>query len=101
MRAKRNKVSRSLFWRTFFLLALLLLGQHAGLAANPCVRWNLNPVPSRPQQQLASLVNLSRAALVHSDAIARVSLLKTMSEQEGLQIFPREPGDQFSPLNND
>jgi two-component system osmolarity sensor histidine kinase EnvZ len=33
-------------------------------------------------QQIASLVNLSRAALVHSDAIARVSLIKTMADQE-------------------
>jgi two-component system osmolarity sensor histidine kinase EnvZ len=40
-------------------------------------------------------VNLSRAALVHSDAIARVSLIKTLADQEGLRILPREPGDTF------
>ena len=32
-------------------------------------------------QQLASLVNLSRAALVHSDSIARVSLVKTLADR--------------------
>ena len=95
-----KKVSLSLFWRTFFLLALLLLGS--------IVAWlqtlralEFEPRAIQTAQQLASLVNLSRAALVHSDAIARVSLLKTMSEQEGLQIFPREPSDKFTPLNND
>ena len=47
-------------------------------------------------QQIASLVNLSRAALVHSDGIARVSLIKTMADQEGVRILPREPGTNTS-----
>ena len=46
-------------------------------------------------QQIASLVNLSRAALVHSDSIARVSLVKTMADEEKVRIAPREPGDKF------
>ncbi|MGP1629951.1 MAG: ATP-binding protein, partial [Giesbergeria sp.] len=51
-------------------------------------------------QQIASLVNLSRAALVHADPIARVSLIKTMADQEGVRILPREPGDRFELLDN-
>ena len=48
------------------------------------------PLTLQTAQQIASLVNLSRAALVHSDAIARVSLIKTMADQEGvLQILHR------------
>ena len=84
----------SLFWRTFFLLSLLLLGS--------IVAWlqtfralEFEPRTLQSAQQLASLVNLSRAALVHSDAIARVSLVKTMAEEEGVRIAPREPGDTF------
>ena len=50
-------------------------------------------------QQIASLVNLSRAALVHSDAIARVSLIKTMADQEGVRILPREPKDKYALLD--
>jgi two-component system osmolarity sensor histidine kinase EnvZ len=46
-------------------------------------------------QQLASMVNLSRAALVYADPIVRVSLLKTMADEEGLRIIPREPSDVF------
>ena len=49
-------------------------------------------------QQIASLVNLSRAALVHADPIARVSLIKTLADQEGVRILPREPGDRFELL---
>ena len=47
------------------------------------------------------MVNLSRAALVHSDAIARVSLIKTMTEQERVHIVPREPGDTYIAMNTD
>lgn len=52
-------------------------------------------------QQIASLVNLSRAALVHSDAIARISLIKTMTEQERVHIVPREPGDTYIAMDTD
>ena len=84
----------SLFWRTFLLLALLLLGSAVGwyqlfrtLEYEPRVIDNA--------RQVASLVNLSRAALIHSDAIARISLIKTLAEQEKVRILPHEPGDKF------
>lgn len=92
------RLSISLFWRTFFLLSLLLVVSTLGwyrlfhsLEYEPRVIDNA--------RQIASLVNLSRAALTHSDAIARVSLAKTLAEQEKVRILPREPGDQFLPLN--
>ena len=50
-------------------------------------------------QQIASLVNLSRAALVYSDAITRVSLIKTLADQEGVRILPREPSDRYAALH--
>ena len=77
----------SLFWRTFFLLALLLLGS-IGAWLQTLRSLELEPRSIQTAQQIASLVNLSRAALIHSDAIARVSLIKTMTEQEGVIIFP-------------
>ena len=90
----------SLFWRTFFLLALLLLG---------CiVAWlqtfralEFEPRSLQSAQQLASLVNLSRAALVHSDSIARVSLVKTLADEEQVRIAPREPADSYRLYNAD
>ena len=67
----------SLFWRTFFMLSMLLVG---------CiVAWlqtfralEFEPRVLQNAQQLASLVNLSRAALVHSDSIARLSLILSL-----------------------
>jgi two-component system osmolarity sensor histidine kinase EnvZ len=91
----RPRVGLSLFWRTFFLLSLLLIGS--------IVAWlqtfralEFEPRAVQTAQQIASLVNLSRAALVHSDSIARVSLIKTLADQEGVRILPREPNDTYA-----
>ena len=93
MRAPR--LGLSLFWRTFFLLSVLLIGS--------IVAWlqtfralEFEPRAVQTAQQIASLVNLSRAALVHSDSIARVSLIKTLAEQESVRILPREPTDRYA-----
>ena len=93
----RPRLGLSLFWRTFFLLSLLLVGS--------IVAWlqtfralEFEPRAVQTAQQIASLVNLSRAALVHADPIARVSLIKTLADQEGVRILPREPKDKFASL---
>lgn len=89
-----------LFGRTFFLLAALLLVSI--LAWLQTLRaFELEPRAVQTAQQIASIVNLSRAALIHSDSIARVSLIKTMTEQEAVRILPREPGDRFEPFADD
>ena len=94
----RPRFGRNLFWRTLFMLALLLLGSTvAWLQTFRALEYE--PRALLAAQQIASLVNLSRAALVHSDAIARVSLVKTLADQESLRILPREPGDQVEPFN--
>lgn len=99
-RRARARVGLSLFWRTFFLLALLLIGSI--LAWLQTLRaLEFEPRAVQTAQQIASLVNLSRAALIHSDSIARVSLIKTMTEQESVRIVPREPGDTFEPFDTD
>ena len=84
----------SLFWRTFFFLALLLFGS--------IVAWlqTYRALESEPRaiesaQQLASLVNLSRVALRFSDSIARVTLIKTLADEERVKITLREPQDRF------
>ena len=93
-----GRLNLNLFWRTFVLLALLLVGSS--------LVWlqTLRVVESQPRavqtaEQIASLVNLSRAALVHADPIARVLLIKTMAEQEDVQLQPREPADRFEPFD--
>ena len=95
---QRPGVGLSLFWRTFFMLALLLIGSTvAWLQTFRALEYE--PRALLASQQIASLVNLSRAALVYSDSIARVSLIKTLADQEGVRILPREPGDTFEPFD--
>ena len=96
----RPRRGLSLFWRTFFFLALLLFGS--------IVAWlqTYRSLESEPRaiqsaQQLASLVNLSRAALRYSDAIARVSLIKTLADEEKVRITMREPNDRFDIFESD
>jgi two-component system osmolarity sensor histidine kinase EnvZ len=90
----------SLFWRTFFMLALLLLGSI--LAWLQALRaFEFEPRAVQTARQISSQVNLSRAALINADAIARLSLLKTMAQEEGLRIIPRELSDQVVALEVD
>ena len=96
----RPRRGLSLFWRTFLFLALLLIGS--------IIAWlqTFSALESEPRaiqsaRQLASLVNLSRAALRYADSIARVSLIKTLADEEQVSITMREPQDKFSPFSSD
>ena len=93
-------VALSLFWRTFFLLAVLLLG---GIFAwvQTFRALEFEPRAVQAAQQIASLVNLSRAALRYADTINRVTLVKTMTDQEAVRVLPREPGDRWEPFESD
>lgn len=95
--APRRAVALSLFWRTFFLLALLLFG---GVFAwvQTFRALEFEPRAVQAAQQIASLVNLSRAALRYADGINRVTVVKTMTDQESVKILPREPGDRWEPF---
>jgi two-component system osmolarity sensor histidine kinase EnvZ len=93
-------VALSLFWRTFVLLALLL-----GIGIMAWV-WTLRSLEFEPRavaasQQIASLVNLARAALKNADAINRVAMVKTLSAQEAIRIAPHEPTDKWEPFEED
>jgi|SRR5574343_281914 two-component system osmolarity sensor histidine kinase EnvZ len=88
----------SLFWRTFLLLSVLLLGSIVGwLQAFRTLEFE--PKTLQGVHQLASLVNLTRAGLVHADAIARVSLVKTLVDEENVRIAMREPSDTYQPYD--
>jgi two-component system osmolarity sensor histidine kinase EnvZ len=96
-RAAPGLNSLSLFWRTFVLLSLLLIGSIAAWTQT-LLELESEPRAVQTARQIASVVNLSRAAVKHSDAITRVSLFKTMKDQEHVAIVPREPKDVVEPL---
>ena len=90
----------NLFWRTFLLLGALLVG--SGLAWLQTFRaLEFEPKALQSAQQLASLVNLTRAGLQNSDEIARIALVKTLVDEEDLRIAVRDPLDSFLPYNTD
>ena len=96
----RSVLAVSLFWRTFILLAMLLLGSMLAWLQT----WRqleFEPRAIQTSQQIAALVNLSRAALQYADPIARVSLIKAMADQERVKVLPREPTDKYLPLDDD
>ena len=99
-RLKRPSFSLKLFWRTFLLLGVLLAG---GILVwvSALRQLEFEPRAVQAAQQIAGLVNLSRAALRYSDGINRIAVVKTMSEQEAVRVLLREPGDQWEPFETD
>lgn len=97
----RQPVALSLFWRTFFYLAILLAG---GIVAwvQTLRALEFEPRAVQTAQQIAGLVNLSRAALKQADNIQRVTLMKTMSDQDAaVRVAPQEPEDRYEPYEVD
>ncbi len=93
---RKERPSIGLFWRTFLLLcALLLVCIAAWLQA--FISLEIRPRAVQNAQQLASLVNLSRASLLASDAIGRVLLIKSLADQEALHLTVRQASDRYTP----
>jgi two-component system, OmpR family, osmolarity sensor histidine kinase EnvZ len=93
-------VRLSLFWRTFLLLAFsTLLSVTVTLQM---IRW-LDKTP--PEQQiaweLASVVNLTRNALVSSSGERRQSFLGRLAKEERAGLSPLEPSDILEPMTSD
>jgi len=87
---------RSLLWRTFALLALLVLATTAGWFSI-FRAYEVEPRARQLAQNLVSVVNLTRAALVTGDATKRRELLVELSDREGIQVYPSEAGETIAP----
>lgn len=95
-----KSIQLSLFWRTFFLLAVLLAGV-VGAWVQTLRQMDFEPRAVVAARQTAGLVNLSRAALRGVDGINRIALIKTIDGQDALRVRPREPDDRFEPYASD
>ncbi len=93
-------VALSLFWRTFFLLAVLLAG---GVFAwvQTFRALEFEPRAIQAAKQIASLVNLTRSALLATDGINRVAIIKSVSTLDSVTLRPREPSDKWEPFEID
>lgn len=88
---------RTLLWRSVLLIALLLGLAH--LAWLQIFRMSeREPRARQVAQQIASVVNLTRAALVTANPSKRLELLQELSREEGIQVYSGHPGERVSPL---
>lgn len=87
----------SLFWRTFLLIGGMIV---FCLAASLQFIRSFERVP--PEQRLAweiaSVVNLTRSALISSQGERRWQLLDELAREEDVRVAPLEPGDRVEPL---
>lgn len=88
----RLRWPRTLLWRSFALIALLLTLSISAWF----LLFSLYGQAERARysaQLVASVVNLTRSALLASDIDRRIALLRDLSRQEGIHIYPAEPDD--------
>ncbi|MCX7891916.1 MAG: ATP-binding protein [Burkholderiales bacterium] len=87
---------RSLLWRTFLLIAALIVASVAAWFQIFRVS-EREPRAAQTAQTIASVVNLTRAALVNASAENRRELLAELSDLEGIRVYPAEAEDRVVP----
>ena len=90
----------TLFTRSFLLIALLIVSSAATTVQLYRV-FEREPRAGELAQQTASIVNLTRAALVNADPVLRRNLLIEINEREGIRLAPVTGGEVLEPLPND
>lgn len=88
---------RTLLWRTFLLIILLLAVSLAGWY-QIYRQYVMEPRTRQLAQLVVSVVNLTRSALIAADATQRIALLAELNTLEGIRLFPAEPDDLLLPL---
>ncbi len=91
---------RSLLWRTFVLVALLMLLSVAAWFAIFSA-YEREPRAHQLAQTLVSVANLTRVTLVSAREEARLGVLLELSDREGIHIYPAEATDLVEPLPRD
>jgi two-component system osmolarity sensor histidine kinase EnvZ len=84
--------SPSLFWRTLLLVLLLIVLSLAAWIQSFRV-FERVPRAQNIAQQVVSVVNITRAALLYSDPFVRRDLLAELAANEGVRIYPLEEDD--------
>lgn len=88
---------KTLLWRSVLLIALLLGVAH--LAWVQIFRVSeREPRARQVAEQIVSIVNLTRAALVTAEPSKRLELLRELSQEEGIQVHVSQPDEKLDPL---
>ncbi len=88
---------RTLLWRSVLLIALLLVVAHFAWLQIFRVS-EREPRARQVAQQIVSVVNLTRAALITAQPSKRLALLEELSREEGIQVHNGHPGERIVPL---
>jgi two-component system osmolarity sensor histidine kinase EnvZ len=88
---------RSLLWRTFLFVALLMVLSMAAWFAIFST-YEREPRARQLAQTLVSIANLTRAALISARPQARRELLRDLSVREGIHVYPADPTDRVEAL---
>jgi len=88
---------RTLLWRSVLLIALLLAFAHFAWLQIFRVS-EREPRARQVAQQIVSVVNLTRAALITAQPSKRFELLDELSREEGIQVYSGHPGERIVPL---
>ncbi|CAM3745740.1 ATP-binding protein [Bordetella sputigena] len=100
LKAMTSRIRLGLFGRTFLLLATLMLVS-LGAWLQVFFSMELGPRANQMAQRVITAVNITRTALVYSQADERSKLLLDLATNEGIQVYPRELTDFAEPLPND
>ena len=88
---------RSLLWRSVMLIALLLVV--ANLVWVQIFRVSeRTPRARQTAQQISSVINITRWALITADPAKRFDLLSELSQTEAIQVYAGEAVEQTTPL---
>jgi len=89
--------SPSLFWRTFLLIVALIIASLLAWAQSFRV-FERGPRAQQIAQQVISILNITKSALLFSDAALRRELLADLADNEGVRVVPREAADVVKPF---
>jgi two-component system osmolarity sensor histidine kinase EnvZ len=89
--------SPSLFWRTFLLIVALIVASLLAWAQSFRV-FERGPRAQQIAQQVISIVNITKSALLYSDPSLRRELLADLTDNEGVRVVPREAADVVKPF---
>lgn len=87
----------SLFWRTFLFIAPVIVASVL-LTMQLLRQFDRSPPEQQLAWEIASVVNLTRTALVNTPADRRLLLLRELSTEEGVRVYPLEPNDRVEPM---
>ena len=90
---------RTLLWRSVLLIALLLVVAHLSWLEIFRIS-EREPRARQVADQIASVVNLTRSALITADPSKRLNLLRDLSQNEGIQVHLGHPGERIAPLRD-